>query len=209
VAIRFDLTSIPTTAVVSKAIMSFWCTDSWYTRGNTAAETNVHRASRAWEYVADPWQAWTKASASTNWSKGGGDYGASVAKQAQPGRIYTDNGGWYEYDITTAVQDMVKNPSGNNGFIITEDAGTDGPVFRSSHWTTAAQRPKMTVTYAVTTAVNRRAQIVPARIAGGGMCAYGIDGRRVGVAHSSVGLVITDARHSPGAIRVSSSISGW
>lgn len=100
--------------------------------------------------ITAPWDI-SKATWKIPWNHAGGDFD-SLKAVAQGN--YQDTITWEDYDVTAAVQQFVKNPSSNYGFLIKfDDADRRGIMVYSSQYTEIAKRPKLAITYNGTTAI--------------------------------------------------------
>ena len=97
---------------------------------------------------------------STNWTKAGGDFASTVTASTQVNAV-----GSYSWGSTSQmvadVQGWLANPSSNFGWILigNESTNTTTKRFDSRENSTAANRPKLTVTYTVATAVSQIAAV--------------------------------------------------
>ena len=110
-----------------------------YTVSNSTASPNAN--------VNEVLPDWTEA---TTWNT----FGAIAGVQAgDVGTLVTtapaSATGTYTINVTSSLAAWSANPSSNHGWIF-GPAGTDGVQIRSSEHTTAAERPRLTVTYTLT-----------------------------------------------------------
>lgn len=141
-AIKFDLTAIPSDATILDARLSLYIwKDEW--PGDNATY-GCYRIGRAWNTSE---ATWTKATSSTNWSSGGGDVdGGALATSKFSGADPVDV--WDSYDVAVAVRQFVAGTKANHGFLIKPDSGPhDAHKYRSSRYATINQRPKLVVRY--------------------------------------------------------------
>lgn len=113
--------------------------------GLPAAYATFHRLVRAWDESA---VTWTKATAGANWTKPGGDY--SPTPVGAPGLLSNNGtqGGWEEYDVTSAIQTFVEDPSQNHGLLLIITTGSRNyHKYHSSEYSDVSLRPKLTVQY--------------------------------------------------------------
>jgi hypothetical protein len=102
---------------------------------------------------------------STTWTKAGGDFASAASASAS-----VDNVGSYSWGSTTQmvadVQGWLANPSSNFGWILLGNEATTSTTkrFDSRDNGTVANRPKLTVTYTVATAVHQTS-VVPTETA--------------------------------------------
>ncbi len=97
---------------------------------------------------------------STSWTKAGGDFASTVTASTQVNAV-----GSYSWGSTTQmvadVQGWLANPSSNFGWILIGNESTNSTAkrFDSRENSTAANRPKLTVTYKTATAVSQIAAV--------------------------------------------------
>lgn len=140
--LRFDLAAIPVGATVRSVQLSLHVTNRTGGEGFF-----LYTAGRSW---SESQATWARATSTTTWStpgaRGATDRGSSVLGTLLP----TVTGA---YSVTlgaegiAAVQAWVNTPASNRGFVVDADTNMDGLDFASSEATTAAQRPRLTVTY--------------------------------------------------------------
>ncbi len=159
ILVRYDLSAIPAGSAVSSATLAFYQYDC-YQEGPVAVA--LHPVTRAWVEGTGTWQneanhlgaSWEEAANGVPWTAAGGDYdtttdfghGAdgSVAVSTLP----TNRGAWVSWDITALVDDWVSGRRVNNGLMVIPTAGQyTEHFFCSADHETAAQRPRLTVTY--------------------------------------------------------------
>lgn len=149
-AIDFDLTVIPEDAKIQSAKFAIY-KYGHYDGYVKADKYVIYAVTSTW---AGNGANWIKSTSSTNWKKPGGDYAVSA-----PLDTVDYNGsfnGWFEFTVTSAVQSFIDNPSTNFGFIVLVPGGVDSVAdgltkdqesyFHSFEATTAAMRPKLTIT---------------------------------------------------------------
>lgn len=106
-----------------------------------------YRLLRAW---TESGSSWNEYAASTSWTTAGGSSsGNDIASSTTFAGVAGSTG---YMDISTAqlaadVQDMINNPSTNNGWVIWHVAGADTIAQFISSEGTDGQRPKLSVTY--------------------------------------------------------------
>ncbi|RKG93892.1 DNRLRE domain-containing protein [Corallococcus terminator] len=142
--LRFDLGAIPATATVQSVRLTV------NVRNSTTGEGYfVHAAGRAW---TESQATWNNATSTTAWATGGAsgasDRGATSFATLNPGAT-----GSYAVDLNAAgiaaVQGWVQGAAGNHGFVLDAITNMDGLELDSSEAAIAANRPKLTVTYAL------------------------------------------------------------
>lgn len=79
------------------------------------------------------------------WASEGGDYSGTAIAQSSASSLNT----WETFTVTPVIKDIIENNARNNGFLFKFDSKTPrhGVCFRSSEYSQAEQRPKLTVTY--------------------------------------------------------------
>jgi hypothetical protein len=136
--IQFDLTSIPTSSVVSSAILTLTNEENRISTDTLA----VHRLTQAWVEAQATWNIY---STGNSWASAVGDYDATAdATFVAPALIDQT----VDVDITTLVQEWV-NGTSNLGLLLKVQtiSANKGGVFESSDNATAGRRPKLVVTY--------------------------------------------------------------
>lgn len=154
--IKFDLSSIPSSATITSATIELTLTN---TRNGTPTKSfGVHKVTKAWGEgtktgidgaTATTGEAtWSYSAYSTAWTAAGGDY---TATPTDTQAVAANIGGKYSWDIASMVQEWVANAATNQGMIFVEvspQSTVNGTKdFGSKEHATAASRPKLTVTY--------------------------------------------------------------
>ncbi|MCY1046154.1 DNRLRE domain-containing protein [Corallococcus sp. bb12-1] len=142
--LRFDLGAIPATATVQSVRLTV------NVRNSTTGEGYfVHPASRAW---TESQATWNNATSTTAWATGGAS-GASDRGATSFATLNAGATGSYGVDLNAAgiaaVQGWVQSAAGNHGFVLDAITNMDGLELDSSEAAIAANRPKLTVTYAL------------------------------------------------------------
>jgi CshA-type fibril repeat protein len=144
--IRFDLSSIPSSATITSATFSLVKTGL----NNTSQTVNVHRITNDWTEGTGGCMGtngvanWNTRMTGLSWTTAGGDFDATaIASVAVVGNAT------YNWSVTSLVQDWVSGTYSNYGLIVkyateTVDAEKE---FAASENPTTANRPKLTVTY--------------------------------------------------------------
>jgi Secretion system C-terminal sorting domain/Lamin Tail Domain/PKD domain len=157
--IAFDIaTSVPVGATITAASLSLNMSKT-----SSGAQTiNLHRINSDWGEGASnaPGQqgggtapmandaTWIHTFFSSSfWTSTGGDYNAtaSASRSVNTNGSYT----WNSSQLTTDVQNMLNNPSGNFGWILLGNESTSQTTkrFDTKEHPTASARPELTITY--------------------------------------------------------------
>lgn len=139
ILLRFDLTSVPTGAVVHDAVL--WL---YLKNGGKAAPFayNVSSVTKPWVEMESSWNFY---SAGNRWATDGGDYDPLSFYRGTLENII----GWHTMDMSKLADLWTRGLVTNNGIIIVPDsiAGNAWKPFVSSDDGSAAQRPKLTINY--------------------------------------------------------------
>lgn len=151
--LTFDVSSIPASATIVSATLSlFWYHPAGATRTNSTV-VQIFRAASSWNasYVC-----WNNRASGTAWTNAGGDWKDSAGTSQGtvpydsvtfPAATVPDNA-FHDWDITDLVQDWVDGTLTNYGIIIKANVESSNYIaFYSKDWSTASQRPKLTVVY--------------------------------------------------------------
>jgi hypothetical protein len=129
--VRFDLSAIPATARVQSATLQL----TMSTAPSATRTYEVDKVNASWVESILTWATMPAASAAT----------ATVASGTTSGVNLT-------WNVTTDAKTFVANSSTNFGWQIKDSsessAATPTATFRTREWTTASQRPTLTVIYA-------------------------------------------------------------
>jgi hypothetical protein len=155
--ISWDIRSIPPTAVVESAQIQLQITDK------STHSYPLYAVRRAWEEQQATWRlarqgvSWATAGAQNAADRDSTPIGTLTAPRTGPATITLNSAG------VSLVQSWIENPALNFGIIIQNyTSATDGIDFASRESSTAASRPKLTITYSVP-ASGTAAQAVAAR----------------------------------------------
>ena len=147
--LRFDLTALPATAVVSAATLSVTVTNQ-----TSGAGYSLFAASRTWSETEATWR---NAAAGAAWASAGAR-GASDHATTVLGTLLPTAVGAYTINLNAAgvavVQAWVNTPSSNHGFVIDAATNQDGLGFASSDATPASTRPRLVVSYEAPTTLD-------------------------------------------------------
>ncbi len=135
--IHFDLTSIPTNAVVTSATMKL------YARGPSGI-LNGHTGNANTSTISTVASPWSDATVTWDNQPAPGFVVATLAQSTNPLQDYTN------IDVTAAVQDMVGNPATNNGFMLRllNEVEYNALIFNSLEGGDSSKVPALEVTIA-------------------------------------------------------------
>ncbi len=140
ILIRFDISGIPSTAVVTSAVLRMYELSGG--KGDDVA-FKIHALDVP--FVEDE-ATWTKPLTAEFWTTPGGDYEPEIYHQG----TFNSTIGWRSLDITTLVECWVRGHVPNNGMIfVPEEAGGDSvKIFASADESGNSEyRPKLIVDY--------------------------------------------------------------
>ncbi len=140
--IRFDVSSIPSTAVVNSAVLKLY-----ELSGGKGDDVNVSIHALDVPFVEDE-ATWAMSSISSFWTNPGGDYGSDIYYKG----TFDNTAGWRNLDVTTLVECWVRGHVPNNGmiFVPEETGGNDIKTFMSSDDPGSSEyKPKLVVDYAI------------------------------------------------------------
>ncbi|MGQ9567272.1 MAG: DNRLRE domain-containing protein [Anaerolineae bacterium] len=141
---RFDVSSIPRDAHVIRAILSLYPVS----RSNSGP---LH----AWIYpVLRPWAVdqatWTRPLAGQTWAAAGcNEPGVDRAGDPLDRRYVEFLNVWYEWDVTEAVRQWVRDPAANYGLVLKAYGDVKVMYAFASGEDSVSIRPKLTVTYGI------------------------------------------------------------
>jgi RHS repeat-associated protein len=134
--IRFDVSAIPSTAVVLNSELNLYNDQHRTTSG---IQVDAKAVTRPWTSAV----SWTNAAAGTPWTAAGGDTTATDATSVTG--VGTANG-WWEWYPTALTQKWVNGSVTNNGLeLSTPTPATNQVGFASTESTTSAHRPYLDV----------------------------------------------------------------
>lgn len=149
--IKFDLSSIPVVSNVSSATLTLWLQQDGVYRASNNRVLYVYRQKRQWVENEATWNIY---STGNSWQSPGG-FGVDDAEQTDIGSasLQTSDIMGSQHDfvlLQSAVVDWINGDFANNG-LIAKSAIEDEDlyIFSSSDYTTASQRPKLTIVYTV------------------------------------------------------------
>lgn len=135
--LSFDLSLIPAGAHIQAASLGLYLEQS----SGDPFSVDVHRVSASW---LEDSASWDERQSGTAWSTAGGDFDPVPVTTGVVGPA-TDL--FYALDVTNLVEGWVTDMHANDGLILVVPQGTLQNGFASSDSATAANRPKLTVTY--------------------------------------------------------------
>ncbi len=146
-AIKFDLSSIPSDATVVSASLKLYNDGSYY---QDAGTYNAHCITSPWSESSASW--------TSGWNSSGGDFNSQILDSHS---FSGSTGSWFEFDVKSAVQDFISGTVENYGFMIDTPGGDDAggasmeqeTYFKSKETSNASQRPVLEVVYDATNSV--------------------------------------------------------
>lgn len=160
--IQFDVSSIPSTAIINSAVVSLMCT----TEDNTGDyNISFYRALAQWYEGSKVGAAPDAGTDGSTWNQrnangpltwpsgpGGAASGADRPATATATTVVSGSGARFEWNVTADVQNFVNGTYTNNGWWILKDPVTSvfpssRKHFASSDNATAADRPMLTIDY--------------------------------------------------------------
>ncbi|WP_262505922.1 DNRLRE domain-containing protein, partial [Streptomyces sp. TRM68367] len=122
-ALKFDTSSIPTTATVLESRLFMWGAET--TTGTDGAIYELHGLTRDF---GETTATWNNADSTTAWSTAGGDYSGTVSDTVAS----VSDVGRHEWDATSLTQGWTRTPSSNHGAMVKlKDESTTGPQERT------------------------------------------------------------------------------
>lgn len=140
--IRFDLTAIPMSATVDRAILYLYV---YYRSNENYLIADAHKVLRPW---IDTEANWNRARVGEYWDAPGANSPADRSEEPAATAVLDRTGVWIEFNLTGLVQDWISDPLNNYGLII-QNSGIGNVVYyvRSNEFSVAAFRPKLIVEY--------------------------------------------------------------
>ena len=141
ILVRWDLDELPDGASVTDVLLTFQVINS---SGNSY---ELYALKRGW---TESQATWSRASAGVSWQTPGAD-GPEDRDQTVLSSVTWNSLGLRTLRLNAAgvtkVQEWIDRPFKNHGFILMDQAASNGLDFRSSNHGTASQRPELTITY--------------------------------------------------------------
>lgn len=141
--LRFNVTAIPTNAIVTQATLRLRATDT-QDPPDRATTANVYAVYRPWNELQVTWRA---ATASTEWEVPGCDGATDRSFTPLDSVVISAPNRTYEFDVTAAAQQWVSNPASNQGVLILAQDMAVTYGFYASEWALVDQRPELVVEY--------------------------------------------------------------
>jgi hypothetical protein len=139
--LKWDVSAIPSTKTVTSASITVNVSDV------SSQAYELYQLKRAWTEGSATWNNYASGTA---WQVAGAD-GSNDRSTTVLGTIAAASTGFYTINLNTSgvalVQGWVNGSISNQGVILLDAANSNGLDFRSSEYSTVANRPKLTVTY--------------------------------------------------------------
>jgi len=132
--VRFDLSAVPGTAIITSATLEL----SQKAAGSGAGNVEVHRVTAPW---LEQEASWNNAAVGLPWANSGGDYDPAVVDTAA---VAAGTDTLVRWDVTTTVAAWVDGSLPNHGLLLTPGAGVTDIKFRSSDETSSRPRLRLT-----------------------------------------------------------------
>jgi len=135
--IEFNLSSIPSAAVIQNATLELYVTN----KGMLTPVINIYRINNSWTELGTTWNS---RNGSLNWNTAGGDTGTIIWTNT----TISNKDTWYTWNITSLAQNWINGTYPNYGIMlkdVTASSSTWG--FASSDNTNTSIRPKITIIY--------------------------------------------------------------
>jgi len=138
IVMHFDISDIPDNMIFSQGDIQLNCftQNSGYVKVNRLLLTT-------WEELQATWNIYATGH---NWATPGGDFTTTNSVEKLVNAL-----GWNTWNASDLIQDCYDNQSKNVHLLINTTSGGQSN-FRSNNYATAADRPKLTVTYTVSVA---------------------------------------------------------
>ncbi|MBM4430023.1 MAG: DNRLRE domain-containing protein [Chloroflexi bacterium] len=142
--IRFDLSSIPSTATVHTATLHLY---GYQREGTNAFDLGLYAVRRAW---AEDQATWNEASSGVNWATAGCNQIPGDRVGVPAAQVAVTVPAWYNWSVPNEVQQMVSGASANYGWLLRQVAEVTGVLsMYSSEHGDISYRPKLVVSYSV------------------------------------------------------------
>jgi len=147
ILIKFELPGIPQNALINEATLTLYSTDK-YSSGTSPLYLETYQLLRPW----NPLKAtWVQANKDEEWSfAGAADTFTDRKANFLSSQTISASGTYYNFSLTSAVQQWVSYPKTNHGVIIIARSGAGvGYWFADETYPQVAVRPKLTIRYTV------------------------------------------------------------
>lgn len=148
ILMKFDLSSIPQTAVVQEATLYLYMYDTEGDGGKTNYSITAHKVVGVNPVISAC--NWDTYDGSRGWT-GGANGGAQNMATAESSNVLDKTAGYKSWTVSKMVQDWVQTPGTNFGLILNSDsnaAADSNRLFRPSEFAESNQRPYLVVKYA-------------------------------------------------------------
>ena len=145
--LRFNLQSIPTSAIVNQATLRLYTYNRDY---GLPTDVQVYGLLRPW---VDTQASWQSASGDSAWDQpGASSPGVDRSEAIYATRPVSTLSTWYSFDITALVAQWIANPGSNYGLLL-RGAGSNSVSysFASSNYPSVSVRPQLQLEYMVPT----------------------------------------------------------
>ena len=145
--LRFNLQSIPSSAVVNQATLRLYTYNRDY---GLSTEIQIYGLLRPW---VDTQASWQSASGDSVWGQpGASNPGVDRSEVMYAARTVSTLSTWYSFDITALVAQWVANPGSNYGLLL-RGSGSDSVSysFASANYPSLSVRPQLHIEYMVPT----------------------------------------------------------
>ncbi len=145
VLIRFDVSRIPSNAIVQEATLGLFAFN--YGQRIAPIVAAAYQVIRPWKEME---ATWYKATRVDNWGLPGcNDIYTDRSPTALDSATIYDREKWYTWDVTPAVQDWVQDPASNKGLVVKQTNLEVGGEFDLCHSETQGLecRPYLTIKY--------------------------------------------------------------
>lgn len=147
VAMKWNLTTLPTTAVVQKATLSLYMSGYEGDGGDNNYDISVHKIINHDPDISTA--TWSTCNSSDSWT-GGQNGGVQDMAPAESTTSVDKNAGYKTWDVTNMVKEWIGNPNRNYGMILNADTSATADsnrIFRPSEYSDTTQRPILTIQY--------------------------------------------------------------